>query len=261
MIRSLPFFAVLATLMLFAGMTTAQDTPAALSKADIQNIVKEYIAENPQEIIEALQNFEVSQREQEEQEASARLENHQEFLKTGDLPRVGNPDGDIKIVEFFDYNCGYCKQAFNDLQILLQDDKNVEVTFVEMPILGEASLEAAKWSMAAEPQDKYFNYHGAIMNFSGPKTEANMRTLAQSSGLDVEALVTKAKDPSILDAIEKNVQVARDIGIRGTPGFVINGEIYRGYLGYEGLKAVIDEIRMSDAEETTGETAEEAPAS
>lgn len=257
MTRLFPFFSVLAALLLFAGMTIAQDaTP--LSKDEVKSLVEEYIKENPAVIIESLQNFEIEQREQEEAAANERLSNHEDYLKTGDLPRVGNPEGDVKIVEFFDYNCGYCKQAFNDLQILLQADPNVEVTFVEMPILGEPSLEAAKWSMAAEAQeDKYFNYHGAIMSFSGPKTEANLRTLAQSAGLDVEALTVAAKDPSVLDRIEKNIQVARDIGIRGTPGFIVNGEIYRGYLGYEGLKAVIDEVRMSNE----AETSEEVPAS
>ena len=259
MIRFVPFIAVLATLLLFTGMTIAQDA-APLSKDDVKALVEEYIKDNPKTIIEALQNFEVQQREQEEAAATERLSNYEDYLKNGDLPRVGNPEGDIQIVEFFDYNCGYCKQAFNDLQILLQADPNVQVTFVEMPILGEPSLEAAKWSMAAEAQeDKYFNYHAAIMSFSGQKTEANLRTLANSAGLDVEALTVKAKDAEVIDKIEKNIQIARDIGIRGTPGFIINGEIYRGYLGYEGLKAVIDEIRMSA--EDSPETIEEAPAS
>ncbi len=252
MIRIIPILSLIVFCSVLSVYSFAQDEKS-LSKADVTQMIESYIKENPQVIIDSLQQHEITQREEEEAQAAEKLNTHEDYLKTGDLPRVGNPDGDIKIVEFYDYNCGYCKKAFTDLQILLQADPNVEVTLVEMPILGESSLEAAKWSTAAANQEKFFNYHGAIMSFSGQKDEANLRTLAESSGIDVALLAQNAKDPAVVDTIEKNINVARDIGIRGTPGFIINGEIYRGYLGYDGLKAVIDEIRMSNKDAATPE--------
>jgi len=181
----------------------AEDAVATLTKGDVNTLIENYIKENPQMIIESLQAFEVAQQKRVEDDAAKKLVEHQEYLKSGDLPRVGNPEGDIHIVEFYDYNCGYCKRAFNDLQLLLEADKNVQVTFVEMPILGEASLEVAKWSMAAEAQDKFFEYHSALMKFSGAKSAATLETLATSSGLDVATLKADRKSEAMLDQIEK----------------------------------------------------------
>jgi protein-disulfide isomerase len=242
------FFSLIVILTLFAIPLPAKaEGEAPLTKSDVTSLIEQYIRENPQVIISSLEQHQRDQEVRAEEQATQKLSEHQEFLASGDLPRVGNAEGDIKIVEFYDYNCGYCKKAFADLQILLEADKNVQITFVEMPILGESSLEAAKWAEAAIKQDKFFDFHSALMKFSGQKTEESMKALAEAAGLDVAALTEAAKDPAIIDRIQKNISVANDIGIRGTPGFVVNGKIYRGYLGYDGLKAVIDEIRLSNA--------------
>ena len=255
--RYTKFFSLLLAVSSISSAAVAQET-ASLSKDEINAVIEEYIKENPDVIIKSLQEHDRQQQEQQEAAQAAKLDDHQVYLETGDLPRAGNPQGDIKIVEFYDYNCGYCKRAFDDLNVLLESDPNVEVTFVDMPILGESSLESAKWSLAAADDEKFFDYHAAIMSFGGAKNEANLRTLASSAGINADELKASLNDPAIIDSIEKNIQVARDIGIRGTPGFVINGQIYRGYLGFDGLKAVIDEIRLSNKPAPAPEEKQEA---
>jgi len=252
------FFSLLLAVSSLSTVAAAQQevAPVNMNKDQVKAVIEEYIKDNPDVIIQSLKEFEVRQRQEEEAAQNAKLEDHKAYFDTADLPRVGNPAGDIKIVEFYDYNCGYCKRAFDDLNILLEADPNVQVILVDMPILGESSLESAKWSAAAAKDPKFFEYHTAIMKFGGPKNEANLRTLAESSGLDADKLKAALNDQAIIDRLEKNIEIARDIGIRGTPGFVINGDIYRGYLGYDGMKAVIDEIRLSNKPAPAGDTPE-----
>ena len=259
MIHIIRFFSMTALLFVFTAQAQAQET-GSLTKDDVTAIIQEFIRDNPTVIIDSLKKYEADQRIKEEEEAAARLSDHEDYLLNGDLPRVGNPDADVQIVEFYDYNCGYCRHAFKDLQILLQDDKNVQITLVEMPILGEQSVEAAKWSTAAADQEKFFNFHGALMGFSGPKTPENLTTLAENSGIDMGPLLERLEDPAILDQFDKNRNVAYDIGIRGTPGFIVNGEIIAGYPRYDGLVALIKEARAKIAEEEKAAN-EESPES
>ncbi|MCB9964156.1 MAG: DsbA family protein [Rhodospirillales bacterium] len=236
-------------LLTTSSLTTlsyAEDAPAGLTvaqKDEVNTLIETFIRENPNVIMDSIQQHQIDAQAKAEAEAVEKLNTHKEYLMSDALPHVGNPKGDVKIIEFFDYNCGYCKRAFQDILLLLEADKNVEVIFVDMPILGDSSLEAAKWSLAAEEQDKYFDFHTALMKFSGQKDENSLKTLAEASRLDLAKLEEAAKDKKIVDTIEKHLAVARDLGIGGTPGFIINDQIYRGYLGYDGLKGVIDEIR------------------
>ena len=156
---------------------------------------------------------------------------------------AGNPDGDVTVVEFFDYNCGYCKKAFEEIQSLLKDDKNAKIVFYDMPILGPDSLESSKWSLAAKKQNKYFEYHKALMGHQGGKDEATFKKLAEEAGLDAEKLAKDKNDPAIEEEIKTHIKTAQDLGIQGTPGFLINEKIFRGYIPYDVIQKTIKEER------------------
>ena len=148
--------------------TNAQDS--AMTEQDVQVIVKEYLLNNPEVVVEAIQAFQNKEREKLEQAFKDQLKRSQDKLYNDEgSPVAGNPDGDVVMVEFFDYNCGYCKKALKDVQAALENDDNLKVVFKEYPILSDSSRMAARWALAADKQGKYFEFHQALMEHSGAK--------------------------------------------------------------------------------------------
>lgn len=222
----------------------AQAEMSAAQKAEIEALVKEYILNNGQILIESVNNFQKKQEEEANKQAEVKAKELLASLKGEKMmAATGNPDGDVTIVEFFDYNCGYCKKAYDEIVQLLKEDKNVHVVFYDMPILGPESVEAARWSLAAKKQDKYFDYHVAIMNHVGAKNEETYKELAEKAGLDAEKLAKDKASPAIEEEIQKHIQMAQDLGIQGTPGFLINETIFRGYIPYDVMKEAIKDAR------------------
>ena len=216
-----------------------------LSKVQIEEIVKAYILQNPQVLIESMETFRIAQEREERRAREARLGALSDSIASGKSPSIGSPDGDITIVEFLDYNCGYCKKALTEITRLVAEDDKVHVIFKEMPILGPPSTEAAKWSLAARKQgdERYFSYHTALMNHSGAKNDSTFEKLAADSGLNVDQLRADKNDPSVMTDIDYVLRVTNEIGVRGTPAFIINGELFSGYLTYAKMKEVIETIR------------------
>jgi protein-disulfide isomerase len=212
-------------------------------KAAMNAMIEAYIKENPQIIMDSVEAFRIKQQEQAEETAAAKLNDHIAALTAKEQPSVGSENPDITVVEFFDYNCGYCKRAVPDIQKVLQDDPKVRFVFQEMPILGPTSGSAAKWALAAHKQGKYFDYHVALMNHKGAKEDADLENIAKELGLDVEKMKTDANSDEIAAMIAKSMEVSNDLGIRGTPAFIIGDEIVRGYLGENGLQKAIEDAR------------------
>lgn len=197
----------------------------------IEKMFEKYLLENGETIIQSVEKY------QDKQDAETRKkaeENAKPFLealnKQTNLPMAGNKEGDITLIEFFDYNCGYCRRALEELVTVLDKDKNVKVIFFDMPILGPSSLEASKWSLAAHKQGKYFEYHQALLNHEGQKDEATFEKLAKDLGLNVKQLKKDKDDKEINKILKNNVEQANSLGIRGTPGFIINGKIFPGFM-------------------------------
>jgi len=236
-------------LAVFALALVVTGTPSAhaeeLAKEQIEAIVRAYILENPQVLVESLETFRITQEKATLRTQEVRLGEFNASVASDTSPSIGNADGDITIVEFFDYNCGYCRKALTEITRLVAEDDQVRIIFKEMPILGPPSLEAAKWALAARVQgaDKYFSYHTALMNHSGSKDDATLERLAADSGLNVDQLKADRADASIMGDISDVLQVTSDIGVRGTPAFIINGELFRGYIPYAQMKEVIRTIR------------------
>ena len=168
-----------------------------------------------------------------------------ELLNDPASPVGGNPDGDVTLVEFFDYQCPYCKTIFPSIQALLAEDRNLRYVFKEFPILGKASVFAARAALAAHRQGKYLEFHMAVMPAKGKLTEARVMRLAKTAGLDTDRLRRDMADGTIDDMIRRNLELASALNVNGTPAFVIGDKIVRGAIDLAALKKLISQARGS----------------
>ncbi len=210
---------------------------------ELESLFKKFLSENPELILKSVDDFRVSEEKKTQQSAQENLANYAEYFADNGLPIAGNPDGDVTLIEYFDYNCGYCRKAYADVMTLLKEDKNLRVVFQEMPILSPSSKIMAEYAMAAHEQGKYFEMHQALMDYRGGQGDEAYIKLATDLGLDIEKLKADAKSASISASIDKSSSMAKDLGIRGTPGFVIGNEIYPGYIGIDSLRKAVEKAR------------------
>ena len=213
-------------------------------KQELHKIIREYLIENPTVLREA---FEALERQQQEQQQALSRESIKQNAAT--LFRsergfvVGNPEGNVTVVEFFDYNCGYCKRSLNDVMTLVETDPELKLVLKEFPILGPGSLYAARAAIAAKKQNKYWELHLALMQSRGAVDEAQVLKIATETGLDIEQLKKDMEDPEVNATINESMELANTVGINGTPAFVIDDTLIPGALGIEGLRAQIAEVR------------------
>lgn len=226
--------------------TAAETTFDDDQKAAMKELFREFLMENPEVIMESVEQYQINQTQAAEQAFEDNLAEVTPALTAADAPDVGNSEGDVTIIEFFDYNCGYCHRAFDDIAKLVEADDKVRVVFREYPILSPASEVAARWALAAQKQDKYFEFHKAVMEFEGPKTEETLGEIAGELGLDLDKLKQDAEAEDIKQAIADNRKYAEQLGVQGTPAFIIGKQIVRGYVGYDGLKALVEDQRSKE---------------
>ena len=158
----------------------------------------------------------------------------------------GNPDGDITLVEFMDYRCGYCKRAYKEVEELLETDGNIRFIVKEFPILGEQSMLASRFVIAAKQlsgEEAYKSLHDALMEFNGDLTLPGLRRLSATYGLDAVAIEARMNDASVTEEISATRALAQQLRITGTPTFVMHDEMLRGYLPYDQMKAILEEKR------------------
>ncbi|MGB4107648.1 MAG: DsbA family protein [Alphaproteobacteria bacterium] len=236
-----------ALIMNFTAFARAESGPGLneTEKAEVRQLIKDYMRENPEVVVESFKMFQEKQQRESLLAAQEKIVQYKDYLAGKDMPSAGNPNGDITVVEFFDYNCGYCKKAITDINHILETDKNVRFVFIEMPILGPTSLTAALWAHAAHKQGKYFEFHKILMEHNGAIEDAVLEDAAKKAGLDLEKAKKDIQSEEIGREIDKGITVAREIGVQGTPGFVIEGQLFPGYLGEDGLKKAIDEARAA----------------
>jgi protein-disulfide isomerase len=236
-------FALLALILLFPAASMAQSLSDS-QKAEIDGMIKEYIMNNGKEIMDSVNTYQTELEAEQLAESSKKAANFvKEIDKANKLPMAGNPKGDVTVVEFFDYNCGYCRKALEALEATIKADDNIKVIFVDMPILGPASYEAAKWSLAADKQGKYFEFHKALLNHNGNKGGAILEKIAQDLKLDIDKMKSDKDSTEISNILEENINTAQSIGVRGTPGFIIDGQLYPGYMPADQIKTIVKEAR------------------
>lgn len=152
-------------------------------------------------------------------------------LKSNDEFFLGNKEGKTVIIEFFDYNCGYCKRSFPELMDLISNDSDIKVILKELPVLGESSILASKYAIAAQKQNKYFEMHQELINFSGQISTNDIKNISKTIGINFEQLKTDMNHDETILIIRENYRLADLIGVRGTPAFIINKKLIPGAIG------------------------------
>jgi protein-disulfide isomerase len=206
--------------------------------------VREYLLNNPEVIMEALQILQARQKAAEAENLKRAIaERSEEILNDPAAPVGGNPSGDVTLVEFFDYNCPYCRRVAPTVVELEQADPALRLVYKEFPILGPGSQFAARAALASGRQGKYVPFHNALMQASEQVTEETVMMIAGTVGLDIERLERDMQDPAIQEAIARNLQLANALGITGTPSFIIGQEVVPGAVGMGALQGLIERAR------------------
>jgi protein-disulfide isomerase len=213
-------------------------------RKELGKLVEEYILENPEIIMQAIEKLRERQQLAEEAQRRAAMASLGDDLKSDPItPPGGNPDGKVVVVEFFDYNCGYCKRASPTVAKLLEANDDVKLIYKEFPILGDQSVVAARAALAAAAQGKYHEMHESLMSHRGRVGDAVVFAAAAQHGLDVERLRKDMESKEISDAIERTYALAQSLGIEGTPAFLIGKKLVPGAASLDTLQQLVDEAR------------------
>jgi protein-disulfide isomerase len=223
----------------------ADSPPAAipgLPTDALDQVIHDYLLRHPEAVAEALQRFESRQQEAEAARVRAAIQDRQaELLRGPASPVGGNPAGQKTMVEFFDYRCPHCRHAAPTVAQAVRQDPNLRIVYKELPILGPASVVAARAALASSRQGKYVPFHDALMAEQGELSEERILTIASVVGLDLERLRQEMADPGIQALIERNYALAEAIGVQATPSFVIGERLVRGAVDLPALTAAIAE--------------------
>jgi protein-disulfide isomerase len=238
-------------LLCAAMLGTAYIVPGSAQSAnrsEIEKIIKEYLLANPEVLRDAMMELQRREAEAESKQRAAAVKEHEKLIY--ESPRgvvVGNKAGDVTIVEFFDYNCGYCKRALEDMVTLMKDDPKLKFVLKEFPVLGPGSVEAAQIAVAVRMQDKdgtkYLPFHQKLLATRGQVDGARARAAAKESGIDMAQLERDLKSDEIKATLIESHQLADALGINGTPSYVIGGEVVPGAVGAANLRKHIAAVR------------------
>ncbi|MZR13171.1 thioredoxin domain-containing protein [Maritimibacter sp. DP07] len=213
--------------------------------------VRAYLLDNPEVLMEAIQVLESRQAAQAEANDVALVAANSDALFNDGYSHVGgNPDGDVTMVEFVDYRCGYCRKAFPELNELIESDGNIRIIYKEFPILGEESVTSSRFAIAtqlAHGEEAYGEMHDALMTLRANATEEVLARLADDMGYDSQEILAKMDDPEVDRRIGENHGLAQRLQISGTPTFVIGDQMLRGYVPLDGMRDVVEQVREQDS--------------
>lgn len=211
-----------------------------LQKDQIRELVRDYILQNPETILESVAIMQARQRAEENERAQQALVEAQDLLENapGD-PVLGNPEGTVTLVEFFDYQCGYCKAMMEPLRAVMAQYDNLRIVMKEFPILGEPSGFAARASLAADMQGRYMDFHLSLLSHRGRLTEEAILQTAREVGLDMTRLAVDMDSPEVAAIIDRNRALAQQLQIEGTPAFTIGGQLIPGAVNEQQLSALV----------------------
>ena len=217
-------------------------------RGEIERIVREYLIAHPEVLQEAIAELEKRQSAAEVEKQTAGVKQNKEVLfNSAHQVTLGNPKGDVTMVEFFDYNCGYCKKALGDMLTLIKSDPNLKVVLKEYPVLGPGSLEAAQVAVAARMQDKtgkkYLDFHQRLLGGHGPADKARALAAAKEAGFDMPRLEKDMASDEVRETLKENMKVADAIGLNGTPSYIIGSDVVIGAQGFDVLKEKVDAAR------------------
>lgn len=217
-------------------------------RTEIEAIIKNYLVKHPEVLQEVMTELEKNQAAAEAAKHQAAIKNNQEklFNSTRQVT-LGNPKGNVTLVEFFDYNCGFCKRALADMLDLMKSDKNLKIVLKEFPVLGQGSVEAAQVSTALMMQDKdnkkYLDFHQKLLTGRGQADRARALAVAKEVGADMTRLEKDMASPEVKATLEESFKLAQDLGVNGTPSYVIGTEVVIGAVGLDALKEKVSTVR------------------
>lgn len=239
--------------MVLAGWVLCVVFSGALAWAESETVpaqplqdqtIEQYLRSHPEVIEEALVSLKMKRQEEEKvriQRAISESEN--QLLHDPDSPVSGNVSGDVTVIEFFDYRCGYCKRVASSVTQLQRDDRGVRVVYKDYPILGEMSVLASRAALASQMQDKHQVFHEALLASKEDLTKEVIWSIAERVGLNRKQLEADMLLPQWDAIIERNRALADVLAISGTPGFIVGGELQPGALGLDGLKELVAKAR------------------
>jgi protein-disulfide isomerase len=224
----------------------------ANDRKQVEAIIKEYLLKNPEVLRDAIMELQKREAEAESKQRSAAVKENQKLIY--DSPRgvvVGNKNGDVTLVEFFDYNCGYCKRALDDMMTLMKGDTKLKFVLKEFPVLGQGSEEAARVAVAVRMQDKdgtkYFDFHRRLLGTRGEANGARALAAAKDAGLDMGQIEKDLKSDEVRATLDESRQLADALGISGTPSYVVGGEVVPGAVGASTLAKIVAAVRKCGA--------------
>jgi protein-disulfide isomerase len=237
-----------ALLAIAVPQASRADEFSASQRGELERIVREYLVAHPEVIQEAMTELEKRQTAADAEKHKAAVKQYSEALFTS--PRqvvLGNPNGNVTFVEFFDYNCGYCKRAMDDMLTLLKDDPKLKVVLKEFPVLGPGSVEAAQVAVAVRMQDKtgkkYLEFHQKLLGGRGQADKARALAVAKDIGLDMGRLDKDLASPEVKATLQESFKLAEALGLNGTPSYVIGDNVVVGAVGLESLKEKVNTSR------------------
>ncbi len=237
----------MAAAVAFPSLSVASEALTPAQQAEVKQLIGSYLKENPEVVIEAIQTW---RKQQDAAEAAMVKEAISELMleaQSTQSPVIGNPKGDVTVVEFFDYNCPYCKKVFPSMEKLIADDGNIRFVLKELPVLGDNSLYAAKAALAAQKQGKYNQFHAQMMGKNSRLSPEGVLAAAKKVGIDLQQLKKDMASNDIQQELERASVWAERLGITGTPAFVIGEKMIPGAIDGNAMKRYVDLARKNKA--------------
>lgn len=226
------------------GQSTNQTADSAWRRS-VEQVIESYIRSHPEMIEQAQQALEAKRQEEEKVRVKEAIATHRrELLHDPASPVSGNPAGEVTVVEFFDYRCGFCQRAAGSVTQLQKDNARVRIVYKDFPILGADSVQAAKAALASRSQGRHQAFHEALLAAKGNLTKEEILQIANAVGLDTKKLVADMDNAEWLAIIERNRALASDLGITGTPAFVVGNELVPGAIDLAALNELVERARI-----------------
>ena len=219
----------------------------ATQRGEIEGIIKDYLLKNPDVLRDALAEMERKQKADDDAARARAVADQAPLIFNSPRQAVlGNPNGKVTLVEFFDYNCGYCKKALDDLAKLVKEEPDLRVVIKDFPVLGPGSVEAAEVATALRLQikgDKYWQFHQKLLSTKGQVGKAQAYAVAREFGADIAKLEKDVADPATKASIQEVMQIADTLQLTGTPSYVVADDVVVGAVGYDALKARVENVK------------------
>ncbi len=239
-------FSLIAATFIALAIPAFAESFSPAQKTEIEKLVKDYLLSHPEVLRDMANALDAQDKKAADNVRGQTLTSQsKEIFHDGMDGIVGNPKGDVTVVEFMDYNCGWCRKGIKEIQSLVKSDPNVRVIMKEFPIFGEGSEYAAKAALASARQGKYWEFHQALFASEGKVTAEVTDQIAKEVGLNVAKMKADMADPAIVAQIDKNTQLAQTLQLTGTPAFIVDKKLYPGYIQLPEILASLADVRAN----------------